>query len=133
MAASMAMNELDMQQETPVVQVQTEPSSRVSSNQSGQPPFVLDLDLVQHLQNLEISINSKFSELQDLLQQHDRSMKKMLKSHQNSMKQSVKAQLEKSQLDQRRYIDEALQRHEKMVQPSANPPLPLPNSENRES
>lgn len=126
----MAGIEPNMYQETPVVQVPIATPSGTSSSQSGQPP--LALDIVQHLQALEISINSKFSELQDLLQQHDRSMKMMLKSHQNSMKQSVKAQLEKSQIDQRRYIDAALQRNGGTVQALADPPLSLLNSNTRE-
>ena len=114
--ARMAAINHNMQQESPVVQEQIEKPSHVSPGQSGQ--LIPALDLVQHLQVLETSIHSKVSELQHLLEQHDQSMKKLLKSHQNSMKQSVKAQIEKSQVDQRRYIDESLQRHKSMVEAS---------------
>lgn len=69
----------------------------------------------QQLQILESSINTKLTELHILLQQHDRNMKQMLKSHQNSVKQSVKAQLEKSQMDQRRYMDDALKNQETIL------------------
>jgi regulator of replication initiation timing len=63
---------------------------------------------------LESSINTKFAELQNLLQQHDRSVKQMLKAHQNSVKQSVKAQLEKAQADQRKHLEDALQKQAEM-------------------
>lgn len=70
--------------------------------------------ILEEIQVLESSINAKFAELQDLVQQHDRSMKQMLKAHQNSVKQSVKAQLEKLQTDLRRHIDDALQKQNVM-------------------
>lgn len=68
----------------------------------------------EDLRMLESSINAKFAELQNLLQQHDRSMKQILKAHHNSIKQSVKAQLEKSHSDLRRYLDDALQKQDMM-------------------
>lgn len=67
---------------------------------------------VEDILVLETAIHEKFTELQNLLQQHDRSMKLLLKSHQNSIKQSVKAQLEKSQSDQRKYLDDMLQKQD---------------------
>lgn len=67
------------------------------------------------LRILESSINAKFAELQNLLHQHDRSMKQMLKAHQNSIKQSVKAQLEKSHADLRQYLDDALRKQDMMM------------------
>jgi hypothetical protein len=67
---------------------------------------------VGDVRELELAIHVKLAELQTLLQQHDRSMKQMLKSHQNSIKQSVKAQLERSQADQRKYLDDMLQKQD---------------------
>jgi gas vesicle protein len=64
---------------------------------------------------LESSINTKFAELQNLLQQHDRSVKQMLKAHQKSVKQSVKAQLEKAQADQGKHLEDALQKQAEML------------------
>lgn len=65
-------------------------------------------DQAQQLQKLESTVNSKFAELQALLQQHDKSAKQILKAHENSVKQSIKAQLEQSHAEQRRYVDDAL-------------------------
>ena len=73
----------------------------------------------EDLRTLESSINAKFAELQNLLHQHDRSMKQMLKAHQNSIKQSVKAQLEKSHADLRQYLDDALQKQDMMFRVGA--------------
>lgn len=64
--------------------------------------------LLHQLQSLEASINSKFTELLTLLQNHDKTTKQVLKSHQNSVKQSVRTQLEKSHAEMRRYVDEAM-------------------------
>lgn len=73
----------------------------------------------EDLRTLESSINAKFAELQNLLHQHDRTMKQMLKAHQNSIKQSVKAQLEKSHADLRQYLDDALQKQNMMFRVDA--------------
>ena len=69
----------------------------------------------EDLRILESSISAKFAELQNLLHQHDRSMKQMLKAHQNSIKQSVKAQLEKSHSDLRQYLDDTLRKQDMML------------------
>lgn len=66
---------------------------------------------------LESSINAKFAELQNLVQQHDRSMKQMLKAHQNSVEQSVKAQPQKAQTDLRQYLDDVLQKQDVKFRP----------------
>lgn len=64
--------------------------------------------LFLQLQSLESSINSKFTELLGLLQNHDKATKQILKSHQNSVKQSVRTQLERSHVETRKYVDEAM-------------------------
>lgn len=64
--------------------------------------------LFLQLQSLEASINSKFTELLALLQNHDKATKQILKSHQNSVKQSVRMQLERSHAETRKYVDEAM-------------------------
>lgn len=64
--------------------------------------------LFLQLQSLEASINSKFTELLALLQNHDKATKQILKSHQNSVKQSVRTQLERSHAETRKYVDEAM-------------------------
>lgn len=86
----------------PLVKQNPRPPAPISSpDQQAQLLFL-------QLQSLEASINSKFTELLALLQNHDKATKQILKSHQNSVKQSVRMQLERSHAETRKYVDEAM-------------------------